>query len=51
MKQKEINMNREITECCMDNISFIFHHIIQYDHLVCPECNTRWDITYDGRDD
>jgi hypothetical protein len=39
---------REITECCMENISFIYEGITYYDHLVCPECNTRWNITWKG---
>lgn len=38
-------MNRELTECCMENISFVYGESYYYDHLVCPECNTRWDIT------
>jgi hypothetical protein len=35
----------------MENISFIYEGIAlgeeYFTHLVCPECNTRWDIRRD----
>ena len=42
--------DKDILQCCMDNIHMIIEGGIEYDHMVC-ECGQRYNFVKDNGDE